>query len=140
MGSCVLIGTGRPLARFLTFEVPMGLQMWRLPVGPFLGILCVGFWNVLSLSEVHRLPYLSDELSRLRVDMVGLSQTRRPGSDETSSNGFTYYWSGMSNGHHVNGVAIGFSSRLQPSALKVDQHIKRLRLKRSLGFMSVVVV
>ena len=64
-------------------------------------------WNVLSLSEDHRLPHLSNELSSVRVDMVGLSETRWPGSGETSSKGFTYYWSGMSNGHHVKGVAIG---------------------------------
>ena len=79
----------------------------------------MGFWNVLSLSEDHRLPHLSDDLSRLRVDMVGLSETRRLGSGETSSKGFTYYWSSMSNGHHVKGVAIGISSRLQPSVVEL---------------------
>ena len=76
--------------------------------------------------------------------MVGLSETRRPGSGETSSKGFTCYWSGMSNGHHVKGVAIGVSSRLlQPSVVEVtpvDERIMRLRLKHSLGFMSVVAV
>ena len=58
--------------------------------------------------------------------MVGLSETRRPGSGETSSKGFTYYWSGMSNGHHVKGVPIGISNRLQPSVVEVtpvDEHI-----------------
>ena len=62
---------------------------------------------------------------------------------ETSSKGFTYYWSGTSNGHHVKGVAIGVSSRLQPSVVEVtpvDERIMRLRLKHSLGFMSVVAV
>ena len=49
------------------------------------------------------MPHLSDDLSRLRMDMVELSETKRPGRGETSSKGFTYYWSGMSNGHHVNG-------------------------------------
>ena len=49
----------------------------------------------------------------------------------------------MSNGHHVKGVAIGASSRLQPSVVEVspvDERIMRLRLKHSLGFMSVVAV
>ena len=54
-------------------------------------VLHVGSWNVLSLSEDHRLSHLSDELGRLRVDMVGLSETKRPSSCETSSKGFTYY-------------------------------------------------
>ena len=50
----------------------------------------------------------------------------------------------MSNGHHVKGVAIGVSpSRLQPSVVEVtpvDERIMQLRLKYSLGFMSVVAV
>ena len=86
----------------------------------------MGSWNVLSLSEDHQLLQLSDELSRLRVDIVGLSETRRHCSGETSSKDFTYYWSGMSNGHHVKGVAIGVSSRLLPSLVEVtpvDEHI-----------------
>ena len=58
--------------------------------------------------------------------MVELFETRRLGSGETSSKGLTYYWSGMSNGHHVKEVAIGISSRLQPSFVEVtpvDEHI-----------------
>ena len=51
--------------------------------------------------------------------MVGFSETRRPGSNKTSSKGFTYYWSSMSNGHYIKRVAIGISSRLQPSVLEV---------------------
>ena len=72
---------------------------------------------------------------------MGLSYTRRPGSDETSSKGFIYYWSYMSNDHHVKGVAI--YSRLQPSfveAILVDEPIMQLMLKHNLGFLSVVAV
>ena len=106
-------------------------------------VLRVGSWNVQTLSEDHRLPHLSDELSRLRVDMVGLSETRRPGTGEISSKGYSYYWSGMSNGARLRGVAIGISSRLQPSVVEVtpvDERIMQLRLKHSMGFMSVVAV
>ena len=58
---------------------------------------------------------------------------------ETSSNGFTYYWSGMSNDHHVKSVTIIVSSRLQLSVVEVtpvDEYIMGLKLKHSLGFMS----
>ena len=58
--------------------------------------------------------------------MVELSETRRPGSDETSSKGFTYYQFGICNGHHVKWVAIGISSRLQlfvVEVISVDKHI-----------------
>ncbi|MFV0264599.1 MAG: endonuclease/exonuclease/phosphatase family protein, partial [Kluyvera sp.] len=105
--------------------------------------LRVGSWNVLSLSEDHRLPCLSDELRRLKVDIVGLSETRRPGNGEISSMGYTYYWSGMSNGARLRGVAIGISSKLQPFVVEVtpvDERIMRVRLKHTLGFMSLIAV
>ena len=60
------------------------------------------------------------------MDMVGLSETRRPGSDKTSSEGFTYDWSGVSNGHHVKGVAIGVSGRLVPSVIEVTPDDERI--------------
>ena len=92
----------------------MAPTRWTTPGVNLRRVLRVGSWNVLSLSEDHRLAHLSDELSRLRVDMdmdMG-SKTRRPGSGKTSNKGFTYYWSGMTIGHFVKGVAIGiFSSR-----------------------------
>ena len=104
----------------------MAPARWTTPGVNLQRVLRVGSWKVLSLSEDHRLPHLSDELSSLRVDMMGLSETRRPGSGETSSKGFTYYWSAMSNAHHVKGVAIGFYSRLQPSVVEVTPVDERI--------------
>ena len=75
--------------------------------------------------------------------IVGLSETRRPGSEEISSRGFINYWSGRRNGARIKGVAIGVSSRLHPSVVEVipvDERIMRLRLKHTLGFMSLVAV
>ena len=138
-------GPPSPISNFRSSggAADMALTRWTTP-GVNLGrVVRVGSWNVLKLSEDHRLPYLSDELSKMKVDMVGLSETRRPGSGETSSKGFTYYWSSRSNGHHVKRIAIGISSRLQPSVVEVtpvDERIMRLRLKYNLGFMSVVAV
>ena len=103
----------------------------------------MGAWNVLTLSDDHRLPHLSSELRRLRVDVVGLSEVRRPGSGEISSEGYTYYWSGRSDGAHLGGVAIGISSRLRSSVVgvtPVDERIMLLRLKHTVGFMSMVAV
>ena len=49
----------------------------------------------------------------------------------------------MSNGARLKGVAIGISSRLQPSVVEVtpvDERILRVRLKHTMGFMSVIAV
>ena len=134
---CVLRGDGEPPSPISNqgdagAAADVGPKRWTSPGVNLRRVLSVGSWNFLSLSEDHRLPHLSDELSTLRVDMVGVSETRRPGSGETSSKGFTYFWSGISNGHHVKGVAIGVSSRLQQSVVEVtpvDECIMRVRLR-----------
>ena len=49
----------------------------------------------------------------------------------------------MNNGARLKGVTIDVSSRLQPSVVEVilvDERIMRLRLKHTLGFMSLVAV
>ena len=66
-----------------TRRTSSGTNLWQ--------VLHVDSWNILSLSEDHRLPHLSDELSRLRMDILGFSEARRPESGEISSRGFTYY-------------------------------------------------
>ena len=115
---CVLRGAGGPSSPISHFGGAGGAAVvaptrWSIPGVKLRRVLRVGSWNILSLSEDHRLAHLSDELSRLRVDMVGLSETRRPDSGETRSKGFTYHWSGIRNGHHVKG---GSHRRLQQTA------------------------
>ncbi len=105
--------------------------------------LRVGSWNILSLSQDERLPVLSGELKRLGIGVAALSEVRRPGSGETSSGGYTYYWSGCSNGSRTRGVAVAISDRFLSSVIKVtpvDERIMLVRLKHSLGFISLVAV
>ena len=85
---------------------------WTIPGLNLQRVLHVGSLNILSLSEDHRLHHLLDELNRLRVDMVGLSDIKRPHNGETNNKGFTYFWSGISNIHSVKGVTICITSRI----------------------------
>ncbi|KAG0724748.1 LINE-1 retrotransposable element ORF2 protein [Chionoecetes opilio] len=80
----------------------------------------------------------------VEVDVVAMNTQQMkvagPRCGETSTGGYTYYWSGMSNGHRV---AIGISSKLQPSVVEVtpvDECIMRVRMKHTLDFMSLVAV
>ena len=93
--------------------------------------LCVGYWDILSLSDDHRLPYLLNELSRLRVDMVGLSETRRLGSRQNNSKGFTYYWLGMSPCQGGSPRYLQQTAAICVEVTLVDEHIMRLRLKHT---------
>lgn len=103
----------------------------------------MGAWNTCSLCQDDRLPLLSRELGRLRVWVAALSEVRRPGSSMISVGGYTYYWSGCSDGHHLQGVAIVISSRRQPSVVEVtpvNERIMVLRLKLVFGLLSLIAV
>ena len=79
----------------------------------------------------------------MNIAVAGLSEVRRPGRGEISVGGYTYYWSGRSNGHHTEGVGIAVADRLVPMVLEVtpvSERLMRLRLKYSLGVISLVAV
>ena len=103
----------------------------------------VAAWNVLTLRDDDHLPLLSRELGRLGIAIAALSEVRRPKSGEISVGGYTYYWSGRLDGYHSEGVAIAISDRLTQmvmEAVPVNERIMRLRIKHSLGVISVVSV
>ena len=103
----------------------------------------VAAWNVLTLKDDDHLPLLSRELDRMGIAVAALSEVRRPKSGEISCGGYTYYWSGRLDGYHSEGVAIAVSDRLVPMVVEVtpvNERIMRLRLRHSLGVVSVVSV
>ena len=105
--------------------------------------LRVGTWNVLSLADDDHIPVLSKELSRLGIAVVGLTEVRRPGSGMTVVGGYTYYWSGRSDGRHTEGVAVAVANWLAPMIMQVtpvNERLLRLRIKHSLGVFSLVIV
>lgn len=102
----------------------------------------MGTWNIQRLLEDDQLPLLSYELRGLNVIIAGLSETRRPGSGSVSSGEYTYYWSGMRDGNH-KGVAIAVSNQLKPFIVEVapiDEQIMKMRVRHTLGFISLIVV
>ena len=81
---------------------------------------------------------LSGELKRLGTSLLALSEVQWL----TSSEGCTY-WSRCSNGSHIRGVAVAIFDRFLSSVTKVtpvDERIMLVRLKLSLGFISLVSV
>ncbi len=70
------------------------------------------------------------------MNLVRLSETKRPGNGEVSREGYTYYWSGQSDGAHCKGVAIAIYTRLQSSVIgvtPVDECVMLVRLKLALA-------
>ena len=76
--------------------------------------LWVGVWNVLSRREDDYLSLLSSELKCLDIGIAALSEVRRPDCGEIMVGGYTYYWSGRTDGYHAQGVAAAVSNKLTP--------------------------
>ena len=104
----------------------------------------MGAWNVLSLREDDHLSLLSSELKRLDIGIAALSEVRRPDCGEIMAGGYTYYWSGRSDGYHTQGVPVAVSNKLTPIIIieetPVIKRIMRLRIHHSLGVISLVSV
>ena len=88
------------------------------------------------------LSLLSSELKSLNIGIAALFGVRRPDSGEIMA-GYTYNWSGHSDGHHAQGVVIAVSKKLIPMVIEVtpvNEHIMRLRIHHFLGVFSLVCV
>lgn len=79
---------------------------------------------------------LSREMKQLRVEVDAFSEVRRPVNSTINVGGCISYWSGRSDGHHLQEVAIATFSILQSSVVKVTlvfEHITVPRLKLTFG-------
>ena len=84
---------------------------------------------------------LSSELKRLKIGIGALSKVQRPESGKIIVGGYTYYWSDRSDGYHAQGIAATVSSKLITMVIEVtpvNERIMRLRIRHSLGVVSLV--
>ena len=101
----------------------------------------MGALKVLSRREDNHLSLLSSELKRLDIGIAALSEVRRPDCSEIMVGGYTYYWSGRSDGYHDQGVAVAVSNKLNPMIIEitlVNDNFMRLRIRHSLDVISLV--
>ena len=92
------------------------------------------------MREDDHLSLLSSELKRLDIGIAALSEVRRPDCSEIMVGGYTYYWSGRSDGYHTQGVAVAVSNKLTPMIIEVtpvNERIMRRRIRHSLGVISL---
>ena len=100
-------------------------------------------WNVLFLREDDHLSLLSSELKRLDIGIAALTEVQKPDCGEIMAGGYTYYWSGRSDGYHAQAVAVAVSNKLTPMIIEVtlvNKRIMRQRIRHSLGVISLVSV
>ena len=76
------------------------------------------------------------------IGNAALAEVRRQDCGEIMAGGYTYHWSGRSDGYHAQGVAVAMSNKLTPMIIKVTSvnELMRLRINHSLGVISLVSV
>ena len=86
---------------------------------------------------------LSYELQHLNIGIEALPEIRRPESGEIMAAGYTYYWSGHSDGYHAQAGAVAVSNKRTPMIIEVtpvNERITRQWIHHSLGVISLVSV
>ena len=77
------------------------------------------------------------------IGIAALSEVRRPDCSKIMAGGYTYYWSGCSDGYHAQGVVGAVSKKLTPMIIEVtpvNECIMRRRIHHSLVVISLVSV
>ena len=106
--------------------------------------LNVGTWNVLSLeSSSSKLFELSQNVSRYKMDVLGLTETHRPGTgEEILDNGSLFINSGRADGYRRQGVGLVLSKAVRNSLISytpISERIITARLHSRHINLSVVV-
>ena len=68
------------------------------------------------------------------IGIAALSEVWRPDCGEIMADGYTYYWSGCSDGYHAQRVAAAVSNKLTAMIIEVtlvNKRIVRLRIRQS---------
>ena len=77
----------------------------------------------------------------MNIGIAALSVDRRPDCGEIMVGGYTYYWSGRSDGYHAQGIAVAVYNKLTPMLIEVTLvNIMRLRIHHSLHVVSLVSI
>lgn len=92
----------------------------------------VGTWNVRSLFEAGKIDNLELEMERNRVDILGISEMRWPGSGTCVREKTVTYYSGSSASSHYNGVGVMIKKELMSAVtnfVPLTDRVMLLQLK-----------
>ena len=84
---------------------------------------CIGTWNVRSMIQ-GKLKVVKQEMARVNIDILGISELRWTGMGEFNSHDHYIYYCGQESLRR-NGVAIMVNKRVQNAVLGCNQSQKR---------------
>ena len=76
---------------------------------------CIGTWNVMSMNQ-GKLKVVKQEIARVNIDILGISELKWIGMDEFNSDDHYIYYYGQESLRR-NGVAIMVSKKVQNAVL-----------------------
>lgn len=88
----------------------------------------IGTWNTRTLFESGKLDNAIQEMTRLRLDILGVSETRWPGSGICQKNGAVFYYAGNDDPNHRNGVGFILTDEMNKSVRNVVACSDRIML------------
>ena len=77
----------------------------------------IGTWNVQSMFQTGKVANTIKEMRRLKVDILGVSEMRWPGSGECEVDEHKIYYAGENSVQHRNGVAILVTKEINRAVL-----------------------
>ena len=92
---------------------------------------CIGTWNVRSMNQ-GKLEVVKQEMTRVNIDILGISELRWTGMGEFNSDDHYIYYCGQES-LSINGVAIIVNKRVQNAVLGYSLKKDRMISVRSQG-------
>lgn len=90
--------------------------------------LRVATWNVQSMYESGKTHNIIKEMSRLKIDVLGVSETHWPSSGQCDTLKYKVYYSGNNTAHHRNGTAIIVAPHINSAVKSCTPHSDRMML------------
>lgn len=106
-------------------------------------MLKIGTWNAKSLFAAGKTHNIINEMKRMNINILGVSETRWPGSNQINIDDYTMYYSGNDEPHHYNGVAIIMdkgSNRAVKNFVPISDRVALLQVKSSPRDINIIQV
>lgn len=103
----------------------------------------IATWNVTTMYEAAKLVNIQQEMTRLKIPILGVCETKWPGSNILRSNGYIIYHSGKAEGPRSNGVAIIVKEEIRncvQNFVPFNDRIMMIQLKSKLNIINLIQV
>ncbi|XP_039290728.1 craniofacial development protein 2-like [Nilaparvata lugens] len=103
----------------------------------------IGTWNARSLFASGKLENVVKEMSRLSINILGISDVRWPGSGKCGTNNGVFYYSGIDDPNHRYGVGVIIDKATNASVQSFTPYSERvmmLQIKTCTGHLNIIQI